>query len=225
MIHHHGKYRIARGTLARRSSGRLDRRDASQPSEYANPNVATRPCDLATERLRPLRAPLSRGSTRCIPATRRPCLRSPQGPRPVRRRVDTCELDSCSRSYSILQRTFLSLSSDQAPLPIVRHPRFSFQFGRTFTPRSRRAHLSVPSVLAGGPLFVNVANGAELTCRQTRWKSLYPGRRCKRLKVSMAANKKNKSQLSTCGSKRNVISPFEFPFSQRTPSTVVSKPA
>jgi hypothetical protein len=138
MIHHHGKYRIARGTLARHSSGRLDSRDANQPSEYANPNVATRPCDPATERPRPPRAPLSRGSARWKPATRRPCLRSPQGRRLTRPRVDTCELDSCLRSCSILQRTFLSLSPDQVPLPIVRHPWFSFQFGRTSTPRSRR---------------------------------------------------------------------------------------
>jgi hypothetical protein len=175
MIHHHGKYRIARGTLARHSSGRLDSRDANQPSEYANPNVAARPCDPATERPRPPRAPLSRGSARWKPATRRPCLRSPQGPRLTRPRVDTCELDSCLRSCSILQRTFLSLSPDQVPLPIVRHPGFLSSSGER-PPHARvDPYLSIPSVPAGGPLFVIVANGVELTCRQNKMEESVSG--------------------------------------------------
>jgi hypothetical protein len=31
--------------------------------------------------------------------------------------------------------------------------------------------------------------------------------------------------LSTCGNKRNEVCPFELPFSQRTPRTVISRPA
>ena len=102
MIHHSSNCRIG-GTLARYSSGRLDRHDASQPSQHADPNRdASPPGGLATEHLRPPTAPLSRVSTRCIRATRRPCWRSLQGGRPARPRVKTCELDSCSRSYSTL---------------------------------------------------------------------------------------------------------------------------
>jgi hypothetical protein len=91
-----------RGTLARDSSARLDRRDARHPSEHANPNRGASPAGgLATEYLRGPTASVSR-STRCRPATRRPCLRSPQGPLPARPRIETCELNSCLRSYSTL---------------------------------------------------------------------------------------------------------------------------
>src|SRR5438132_14384889 len=46
----------------------------------------------------------------------------------------------------------------------------------------------------------------------------------KRFALSTVAKTENKSQFSNCGSKRKLVWPSEFPFSQRTPRIVARRP-